>query len=63
MNLSGSTQLRCNHGKAAQTLPVQRLVDSEHDTAHRMSSSTLRVASIATQFDEHGRLLSARLTC
>ncbi|RVA64395.1 kinesin, partial [Mesorhizobium sp. M7A.F.Ca.CA.001.08.2.1] len=60
--LSGSTQsFAATTEKAAQTFASSaRLVDSNTTRLTELSSSTLReVASIATKFDEHSRLLSS----
>ena len=59
--LTGSTQsFAATTEKAAQTFASSaRLVDSNTTRLTELSSSTLReVASIATKFDEHSRLLS-----
>jgi ABC-type transporter Mla subunit MlaD len=60
--LTGSTQsFAATTEKAAQTFASSaRLVDSNTTRLTELSSSTLReVASIATKFDEHSRLLSS----
>ncbi|RUV80350.1 kinesin, partial [Mesorhizobium sp. M1A.F.Ca.IN.022.07.1.1] len=60
--LSGSTQsFAATTEKAAQTFASSaRLVDSNTTRLTDLSSATLReVASIATKFDEHSRLLSS----
>src|SRR5690606_15679065 len=60
--LAGSTQsFAATTEKAAQTFASSaRLVDSNASRLTELSSNTLReVASIATKFDEHSRLLSS----
>jgi len=60
--LTGSTQsFAATTEKAAQTFASSaRLVDSNTTRLTELSSATLReVASIATRFDEHGRLLAS----